>query len=278
MIINDSKKVCFVHIPKCAGTSIRSLIQEFDDLNGAHTGRVEVHDELGLLDYVHIPLPVLSEHFPELYSKVKSYYSFAIIRDPYQRFASSIAQRLKKYGKKGLKDISNDELIKEIDNCINFLNDHAEEKVLLPAEYIHFQRQSSYIYNEEKIVNDLFLIDDIDKCLSTLKDLFEIEVEKSSNKGIHENKSLVYRSKLFFRVNQCISAVIPKSILIKLVKLIKFCIPRAIILKLKKVILVPKSSDINEIFNTENVKTFIERYYKKDIELYNSLKRDARNL
>jgi len=277
MIINDSKKICFVHIPKCAGTSIRSLIQEFDDLNGEHTDRVEVHSELGLLDYVHIPLPVLSEHFPELYSKVKSYHSFAIIRDPYQRFASSVAQRLKMYGKKDLKDASNEDVIKEINSCIHFLSDNIEEKIL-PAEYIHFQLQSSYIFfNEKKIVNKLYLMEDIDNCLFDISKLLGLDDNKKQSNKIRPNKSLVYRSRLFFKINQLgaplIRAFISDSFLIKLRTLVKLCVPRTILLKLRGLILVSRNTHMNELFTTDNVKDFIQRYYKEDIDLYNSLKK-----
>jgi len=279
MIINDSKKVCFVHIPKCAGTSIRDLIQEFDDLNGAHTERVEMHPELGLLDYVHIPLPILSEYFPELYSKVKSYHSFALIRDPYQRFASSVAQRLRMYCKKDLKDASNVEIIKEIDDCIEFLKKN-DNKVLLPAEYIHFQRQSSYIFNDEQIVHHLYLLSDVNKCLSDLTNLFELDVDNNVNKGIHSNKSLVYRSKFFLKVNQLLSPLIrlmiPSSFVSRLRRLVKFCVPRDILLKVQSLIFVSSNKRMNELFATDNVRGFIEDYYKQDIELYNSLKENMK--
>ena len=50
MIISDRNKFVFIHIPKCAGTSIRSRVEHLDDRNGAYSSRLDEHPELGLLN------------------------------------------------------------------------------------------------------------------------------------------------------------------------------------------------------------------------------------
>lgn len=267
MIINDSKKICFIHIPKCAGTSIRNMMQEFDDLNGLHSGKVEVHDELGLLDYVHIPLPILSEHFPDLYSKVKSYHSFAVIRDPYKRFASSITQRLKMYHKQKIQDLSNEKIQSEINSCIKFLNNNQDQS-LLPAEYIHFQRQSSYVFNGDKIVKKLYLMENIKQCEVDISAIFDLEHSNDEfKKQLHSNKTVVYRSSV---VRACYLTIKPF-----IVTLIKPILPDYVIAKLRNLVYVPRDNRMNKIFESNKVKEFIASYYKEDIELYNSLKRNS---
>lgn len=264
MIINETKKVCFIHIPKCAGTSIRRLLQDFDDLKGAHTGKVATHEQLGLLDYVHIPLPVLSEHFPELYQKVKSYHSFAIVRDPFERFASSVTQRLKMYHKKRLKDISDKDITTEIKNCIRFLKNN-NELTLLPAEYIHFQRQSSYIFNEGKIISKLYLMEDIKACETDIEKIFNLET-KTIGKSTQSNKTVVYRSDFIKKIY-----LIAKPYLVEFVKPL---IPELIMAKLRDIIYVPRDRRMKLLFTNEYVTTFIQSYYARDIEIYNLLKRN----
>ncbi len=80
MIISDKHQFAFVHIPKCAGTSLRSILQHFDDRGSKFTGRVDHHTELGELDYVHIPLFALREHFRPEFEAVQQYWSFAVVR------------------------------------------------------------------------------------------------------------------------------------------------------------------------------------------------------
>ena len=82
MIISDKEKFVFVHIPKCAGTSVRSRIEHLDDRSGAYSGRLEQHPELGLLNYVHLPLQTLSDHFPAEFECIKSYRSLAVLGIP----------------------------------------------------------------------------------------------------------------------------------------------------------------------------------------------------
>src|SRR5690554_2986132 len=98
MIINDAHQFVFIHIPKCAGTAVRVRLGEFDSSGGAFSISKGFHTEIGELDMAHIPLPVLKRFFPEPYEKVRTYESFAIVRDPFQRFSSSLFQRLMMFG------------------------------------------------------------------------------------------------------------------------------------------------------------------------------------
>jgi hypothetical protein len=89
MIISDRHHFVFAHIPKCAGTSVRDALQHLDDRDGFYTGRVDQHPTLGLLDYVHIPLFNLRDHFRSEFEKAGDYWSFAVVRDPFGRFPSA---------------------------------------------------------------------------------------------------------------------------------------------------------------------------------------------
>lgn len=89
MIISDRHHYVFAHIPKCTETSVRDALQHLDDRDGFYTGRLDQHPALGLLDYVHIPLVTLRDHFrPEL-EKAGDHWSFAVVRGPIGRFPSA---------------------------------------------------------------------------------------------------------------------------------------------------------------------------------------------
>lgn len=266
MIINDSHKFCFVHIPKCGGTSIRDILEDFDDLGGMHSSRVEEHESLGLLDYVHIPIQTLEQYFPSLYAKVENYYSIAILRDPYKRFASSVTQRLKMYHKKHIKDCSVEEIKKEIEHCINHLRAN-EDKAVLDARYIHFQSQSSFLYNSqgEPVINKCYLLEDIGKCELDIRDEFNLTDNHSEGLPVHSNKSVVYRSAFIKLIYNAIKPLVSP--------IIKPLISDKTLTKLREVVYVSRENKLNRVFELREVKDFIADYYRQDIDLYQSLKR-----
>jgi hypothetical protein len=73
MIISDSRKFVFVHIPKNAGTSIRAALEGFADGQSAASP-----------DTTHETLSALIARHPEL----KTYFKFAFVRNPWERLVS----------------------------------------------------------------------------------------------------------------------------------------------------------------------------------------------
>jgi len=195
MIISDKYNFCFVHIPKCAGTSVRGVLQKFDETLGRFTGHVGAHPEIGKLDYVHIPLAILREYFPGEYKKIKNYHSVAVVRDPYERFPSSLTQHLRMYGEKPIQKMSTKEIRSETDRCINFL-DKNRDITLLPPDYIHFQRQCTYIFdNEECLVDKLYTTNQVDQLLCDLSEKTGFPLAKiNQDKQVHANRSVVVRT------------------------------------------------------------------------------------
>lgn len=70
MSVYHKWRTVFVQIPKNASSSIHKLLENQTDVNHNHRTYIDV----------------LSEHDPEL---IESYYSFAICRNPYDRFVSA---------------------------------------------------------------------------------------------------------------------------------------------------------------------------------------------
>lgn len=261
MIIDDRHRIAFIHIPKCAGTTIRQYLQPYDRSMGAHTARVDTHPALGLLDYVHIPLFVLKEHFPEEFRLIREYWSFAVVRDPYKRFASSISQRVRMYGAKAIQDLTDRDMAKELESCIEYLSKHAEKRTLLPPEYIHFQRQVDYIYlDSERLVDCIYSTSQIEKLTADVlvrmgRDATSIERDKVSDK----NKTIVYKNGLyrfifsFFKpIKGGLSIVLPKEIKNRI----------------KDVIFTDRDAKMGHLFESAAVKSFIEDYYREDIKIF----------
>jgi hypothetical protein len=73
MIISDSRKFVFVHIPKNAGTSIRAALEAFADGQSAAS-----------LDTTHETLPALIARHPGL----RTHFKFAFVRNPWERLVS----------------------------------------------------------------------------------------------------------------------------------------------------------------------------------------------
>ena len=165
MIVSDCHRLAYVHIPKCAGSSVRRALERYDDSwcyrFEPNTVRVYKHAFLGMLDFNHVPLEALHCHFPETYDKLLKYRCFAVCRSPFERFPSSLAQRLMMYKNRSIHHLSSNEVAREVEEVINYLSVklHVED----PA-YIHFERQVNFVFfKNKKIVSNLYRIEDLDK-------------------------------------------------------------------------------------------------------------------
>lgn len=268
MIISDRHRFTFIHIPKCAGTSVRRLLEEFDSYEGAFTGRVDSHPALGQLDYVHIPLFTLRDYFPKEFSVIQNSWSFAVMRDPFARFASSVSQRLKMYGNRPIQKCSSDEVRRVIDESIEYLISQPRNEYLLPPEYIHFQKQVDYIQlNGELVVDRIYLVDEVEILLGDLeqvvgKDL--LEPEALGVQGAKANVSVVYRNDL---VRYAIEHMRPVTT--RLGKIL----PERTKQRIREGIYIPRDKRMRDLFAQDYVRAFISNYYEDDIRLFEQVRK-----
>lgn len=258
MIISDTHRFVFIHIPKCAGSSVRAVLKTFDQK--AIPGSLQQHPDFGVFDYGHIPLTILRDCFLPEYKKVRDYYSFAIMRDPFSRFPSSIKQRLGFHLNKKIKTMSKKEIRNEVDKTINLLEKYIDANIL-PAELIHFQKQKSYIFDgSERVVDAVYNINSIAEMLSDLEAKRSLKFNNEII-NIKANKSpLIYKNDFLRQIDQ--STRKHRVVFFKL-------IPLGIKKALKKDFYIqPKDLDI---YNSSYVKNFIEHFYDDDIHLYDSL-------
>ena len=271
MIINDDFRFAFIHIPKCAGTSVRRPLEKFDSLHGLFSDRVDNCPALGQLDYVHIPLFTLREHFPREFKAVQEYWSFAVMRDPFSRFASSVSQRLKMYSDQPIQKRSFDEIRRVIDESIDFLGGQPAKGRLLPPEYIHFQKQVDYIQlNGVCIVDKIYLLDEVEILLADLGRIVGQDLLARPARGAqatHANRTVVFRSDLLRRV---IEAARPVTNQLSKV------LPDSTKQRIRQRVYVPRDQGMEEMFEAEDVRAFITDYYARDLELYQQITDQAK--
>ena len=261
MIISDRNKFVFIHIPKCAGTSVRSRIEHLDDRNGAYSSRLDEHPELGLLNYVHIPLKTLKDQFPDEYVCVQTYRSMAVMRDPSARFVSSVSQYCNRYSDMGIRNHNIKTLRRQVDKLIDAIE---EQEVLnpggrLPAELIHFQRQHHYTHLDgAQVVQHIVDISQIETVLVGLLG----ESELRENDSVKANESRVYRSQSLKILASSVKAVAPG--------LHRTLSPRVGAWVAER-LHAPLTDQFAAVFENVKVRDFVAKYYDFDEILLNEI-------
>lgn len=261
MIISDKHKFVFIHIPKCAGSFLRRIINEVDT-SAYSPNFVKDHPALGKTDYTHIPLSVLEKHFPEAYKKTQEYFSFCIIRNPYDRLPSSIAQHLKMYKSLRLTDLSKIRFKAEVEKVIGSLEKHKNSEYL-PYDFIHFQKQISYVFNGgNKIVENVYTIENVESVFVDLSSKTGLEIsvnnpstgKKANNSKVFRNNALGY---MFKMIKPYSSMVLKHS-------------PWNFKGKISQYMYLKPKEKFHDILSSAYVKDFIDDYYRDDIKMYES--------
>lgn len=267
MIIDHDHRIVFIHIPKCAGTTVRRFLQPYDSYKGLFTSNVGKHPDIGMLDYFHIPLFTLKAFFPEQYEAVQQYWSAAVIRDPYDRFASSVSQRINMYGGKKIQDMTEKEIDAEISDCIKYLKSNDVPYKLLPPDYIHFQRQIDYIFLDGKrVVENVYTTNSVDSLVASLVDkigVANVDSLDGQDVGKKENQVMLYRNDLvrFF-----------VKILRPIARFVFRFFPRKWVDGIRRGVYIERDRKIGNVFGQAYVKDFVKDYYSGDISFYQEIK------
>lgn len=262
MIISDSHRFAFIHVPKCAGTSVRKCLDQFDDRNGLFANPSGHHPALGAVDLGHLPLFVLREHFAEAFEAVREYWSFALVRDPFDRFASSLAQRIAMYGDRRLPDHSLEEVEREVDRVMAHLRDVPRGRLLTP-DYIHFQPQVDYLFLDgQRVVQSVYRVDQIDRLLKDVSRRVGIDLLKADGGRVPiENRSITYRNDAVRRVAELGRLVFGP---------LATGLPEAAKRRVRSYIYAPRDKWLGKSFRRDEVRQFIADYYRDDIAFWNA--------
>lgn len=254
MIISPTHKFVFVHVPKCAGTSVRTQLIKCDPEH-ISLGEVKNHPELGPIDYGHIFLSTLRVHFPEYYANVRDYESYAVLRDPLERFGSSLRQTLWHYEGKPMTLIPKDELRQR---TLQILDEAAAEIDQPSARMIFFARQRDFVFDgDTRLVDHLVplgMVPDFIRYMSQSTGV-PLAPETRSNQNI----DLRYKGlgPLAFRINAFLRRSLPLDLHAKIKDTaVKF---------LAKPGSAAQSSGVLDL---PEVQDFVAEYYKDDLSLY----------
>lgn len=263
MIINDTHRFVFIHIPKCAGHSVRASLQPYDEACGRY-GVSGDHPSLGRINYSHIPLVVLREHFPSEYLKVRDYAAYAILRDPFARFPSSLAQHLREFRQQPIGQLKPREVQAVVDKTLRLLRDYQRPASYLPCEYIHFQRQVDFIYDQGKrMVENIYPLTRIDDMLADVSALLGVGLGQSGNAPVAKaNPTKFYRNPLIRLAVEPAKPVLKALLTARRWEAFKRTT--------WDWVFVPqdRKPEIQAVFDSDNVRDFIADYYRNDIRLF----------
>ena len=263
LIVCDEHKFVFVHIPKCAGTSIRKSLESRCRFDPRFIG-VEEHPELGKLDVTHIPLSILRKYFAETYQKVRTYDSFAVVRDPCERFPSSLFQRLKMYGEKPVETMSRKEFAQAVDATIARLANHSADEVL-PYDYIHFQEQKTYVVDQGvQVVETLFPLESVSELFEHVGRIIGgVEGAEGTTGNSHENRSEHFKTDFIGNIAAPLLPLYSRSI--------KQWLPRGFRNLLSRMFLVDQNTKFRDVFESTHVRQFVNEFYAEDFALFDQV-------
>lgn len=266
MIASDRHRFVFIHIPKCAGSYARRTLAAFDDIQHEFSGGVHQHPVLGEIDHYHLPLITLRDHFPAVFQRVSSYSSFALLRNPFERFPSSVAQRVKQYRALPMHRISPAELTREVESVIRHLA--CDENSLDPG-FAHFCRQSAYVeLDDMPVVNYLFAVADVNAMLLQIGELVGRDLEIREGAPV-VNRADVYRNESLRKLFEALRPLVAGAPIRLL--------PQSLQGRIRRAIYTPATERTPAIFRSAGVTDFIREHYRRDIQLFDRVKAGGDN-
>lgn len=254
MIISPRHGFVFVHIPKCAGTSVRTQIVKCDP---DHIAMAEVgtHPVLGSIDFGHVPLRMLRQHFPREYAFLERFTSYAVVRDPLERFGSSLRQMLWRYDQRPMTLIPPAELR---DLTLKTLGELAGELDHPSSRFIFFARQRDFIWDEDRrIVDHLVPMSLVPDFIAHLGRITDTDLET----GTRSNQNVELRFKriggLAYRVNDLLRRSLPLDVHAR----IKDGALR--LLSARK-----SAAEASGILEMEEVRAFVDTHYAEDARIH----------
>ena len=222
MPLTNDRTALFIHIPKCAGTSLEIAMgynRRYPTLGESRTVTTSNYDDLFGGGLQHLSIRETAENYPHCLSRVKL--RFAVIRHPVERIISAYGWKTYRFNRASVpspkvlaKDFEDwfDEILPLLEN--NLILDWPYDG-MLSAEHAfdtprvdeggkrHFMPQIGFVYNRGKIDLDLLInFDSISETRSILK-RFGVNIEaiphrmKSVNATeVEKNISEKYRKRI----------------------------------------------------------------------------------
>ncbi|MDI6004293.1 sulfotransferase family 2 domain-containing protein [Cobetia marina] len=192
MIISDRYKFVFLHNPKCAGTSVRKTLSDYDDRYSFYWG-FDTHLNKKI-DKAHMPLYLFKTYRHNDFKLLSEYTCFMFTRHPLKRFISSYNEIKKnRYDAFVNNEISDDEYV---DGVNDFVSNMTQDRVMGKEIYFrHFTKQTLFSSLANKNYLDVVIkLEDMQHGISKLN-FFNSTVASSLKENIlHKNKKILPKS------------------------------------------------------------------------------------
>lgn len=255
MIISEKYNFVFMHIPKCGGSTVRLALK---DINETPWKEPEFdHAELGHLHSTHLPLWMLNEYFPDVFRKVQVCNSFAVSREPMERFLSALTQKCRAFLGVSSGDITPQILAAAADDVIAYLENAPRQ---VDFEHMHFIPQHEFIYLDGvQVVKNIDVLGGFEKLDAFLRECGLPLIQASER----ENESVEPSGKF---LNAMIRLGRP-LILPLLSDGLRGAVWRSLI---RMGVYRPVRNNLyDELLDNQQIVDFVRRFYAKDFEIYN---------
>lgn len=278
MLRSTRPALFFLHVPKCAGTSVGNSLEPFAgfpreemtrDLgvdpaslpSYLHDLRYD-HPDLGPIKLNHLPLAALAESFPHVWATLLRSSAFVVLRDPRERFVSAVLQRLREFRGVGASAVSDAAIEAEAERVCAWLSERGGP--FCDVEHIHFARQCDFVEHEGRRIPDrIFPIERLERLYTWLRAVHGLAIEapvpervgRRARGGLgplHRAASAAGRTLLTPGLRR---AVYP--------------------LWLRSGAFVPASGGYGRIAFGEDVEAFVRGHYARDLELHREALRTA---
>lgn len=167
MIISDSEEFVFVHNPKCAGTTVRKSLLQFDTRSNHYWMFGDLYGRK--VDKAHMPYGIACQFDPSVKFAFENYAVFGFVRNPISRTISAFNETHNRLLLQS--EVGQTELDEYIDTLNDFVLSLTKERVSgLNFRYRHFVKQSLMFFDGKKSKADLIV---------KLEDLKKPEAENS---------------------------------------------------------------------------------------------------
>lgn len=180
MIISDRGKFIFFHVPKCAGTTVRTVLSDYDDRDNDYWFRERARDpssnKFVEFDKAHMTLQLFSDFYPQDFSLISTYTTFAFTRHPWDRLVSAFFEPRQHL----TRPLSSSQL--DPNHCGQIYADFQKYVRMiingpdfLSNSFVHATPQHLYhSYNRKRLVDVLISLESPDHGLKILKSLSEV--------------------------------------------------------------------------------------------------------
>jgi len=192
MPISHYYKTLFVHIPKCAGTSVEKMLDmstpneyffgESTNLSRIYIPKEKFNEE----EYTNCvnkpPQHMTYSEMCKVISNFDSLFKFSIVRNPYSRLVSEYeyvkSHTILQYGMKNIGTFA------ELVECLEY-----EKSKRIKLFYGHLETQTSYLENFD---GKIYRFENIQECMDDLKQYSPVTIVPHANKREYSKPYMEY--------------------------------------------------------------------------------------